>query len=93
MKILYIDLNNSGLSGDMFLASLLGLVSDPDKILKEIIEIKDFLSGVSKLNIKLIQVPRTGLQLNQLKSPHPGHLCHSQKRPSRRIRRIPARRR
>ena len=67
MKILYIDLNNSGLSGDMFLASLLGLVSDPDKILKEIIEIKDFLSGVSKLNIKLIQVPRTGLQLNQLK--------------------------
>ena len=67
MKILYIDLNNSGISGDMFLASLLGLVPEPDNILKELREIKNFLSGVSKTQIELIQVPRSGIKINQLK--------------------------
>ncbi len=68
MKILYLDLNNSGISGDMFLASLLGLVpDDAKKILDELIELKDYLPGVSKLAVDLIKISRSGIQLYQLK--------------------------
>ncbi|MFW9784226.1 MAG: LarC family nickel insertion protein, partial [Candidatus Heimdallarchaeota archaeon] len=66
MKILYIDLNTSGISGDMFLASLLGLVSEPEIILKKLRELQQFLPGVSKLSIELHQPIRSGLQINQL---------------------------
>jgi len=68
MRILYLDLNNSGISGDMFLASLLGLVpEEANKILDGLIELKDYLPGVSKLTVGLIKIPRSGIQLNQLK--------------------------
>ena len=68
MRILYLDLNNSGISGDMFLASLLGLVpEEATKILEGLIELKDYLPGVSKLTVELIKIPRSGIQLNQLK--------------------------
>jgi uncharacterized protein (TIGR00299 family) protein len=68
MRILYLDLNNSGISGDMFLASLLGLVPEEGrKILDDLIELKDYLPGVSKLAVELIKIPRSGIQLNQLK--------------------------
>jgi len=68
MRILYLDLNNSGISGDMFLASLLGLVpEEAKKILEGLIELKDYLPGVSKLTVELIKIPRSGIQLNQLK--------------------------
>ncbi|MFX1488150.1 MAG: LarC family nickel insertion protein, partial [Promethearchaeota archaeon] len=67
MRIVYLDLNNSGISGDMFLASLLGIIPKPDEFLIELREIKDYISGVSKLNIELIQVLRSGIQINQLK--------------------------
>ncbi len=67
MRILYIDLNNSGISGDMFFASLLGLVSEPDNLINNLIEIKNYLPGVSKLNIDFKSIPRSGIQLNQLK--------------------------
>ncbi|MFX1325445.1 MAG: nickel pincer cofactor biosynthesis protein LarC [Promethearchaeota archaeon] len=66
MKILYIDLNTSGISGDMFLACLLGLVSEPEKILKKLKELQHFLPGVSKLDIELKRPLRSGLQINQL---------------------------
>ncbi|MFW9897515.1 MAG: nickel insertion protein, partial [Candidatus Thorarchaeota archaeon] len=66
ISIIYLDLNNSGISGDMLLASLLGLVSNPDEILEQLKELKDFLSGVTKLNIKLNQLPRSGITTNQL---------------------------
>lgn len=67
MKSLYIDASNSGISGDMFLASLLGLISEPDNILKEIIKLKNYLPGVSKLDISLKLSERSGIQVNQLK--------------------------
>ena len=67
MRALYIDLNHSGISGDMFLASLLGLVPEANNILSELEELKSFLPGVSKLEIKLIKKERTGIKLNQLK--------------------------
>jgi len=68
MRILYLDLNNSGISGDMFLASLLGLVpEEATKILEGLIELKNYLPGVSKLTVELIKIPRSGIQLNQLK--------------------------
>ncbi len=66
MRILYLDLNNSGISGDMFLASLLGLVTNPNDILQELTELRNYLPGVYKLNIKLMKIPRSGLQTNQL---------------------------
>ena len=67
MKVLYIDASNSGISGDMFLASLLGLISDPEKIINDLREIKSILPDVSKLEIKLIINERSGIQTNQLK--------------------------
>jgi uncharacterized protein (TIGR00299 family) protein len=67
MKILYIDLNTSGISGDMFLASLLGLVQEPEKILDELRQIKDLLPDVSKVDIELKQILRSGIQINQLR--------------------------
>jgi len=67
MKLLYIETVNSGISGDMLLASLLGLTSNPEEILRELEELKDVLPGVSKLNLELIKIKRSGLLLNQLK--------------------------
>jgi uncharacterized protein (TIGR00299 family) protein len=67
MRILHIDLHNSGISGDMFLSSLLGLVPDFNEILKELEKIIDFLPGVSKLKINLIKTEKTGILVNQLK--------------------------
>lgn len=67
MKFLYIDMTNSGISGDMLLASLLGLVPDSDVILNELKELKHYLSGVSKLDIGLITSRYSEIQLNKLK--------------------------
>ena len=39
MKSLYIDATNSGISGDMFLVSLLGLNEDPNEILSVLREL------------------------------------------------------
>jgi len=67
MRVLYLDLNNSGISGDMFLASLLGLVPDNEVILKKLENLKNHLSGVSRLELKLLKTEHSGIQLNQLK--------------------------
>ncbi|MFX1394842.1 MAG: nickel pincer cofactor biosynthesis protein LarC [Promethearchaeota archaeon] len=67
MKLLYIDATNSGISGDMFLASLLGLVQEPDIILNELKSLKDYLLDVSKLEIDLINIKRSGININKLK--------------------------
>jgi len=67
MRILYIDMYNSGISGDMFLASLLGLVPDQNNILIKLEELKNYLPGVLKLKINLIHTEHSGIQLNQLK--------------------------
>ncbi|MFX0042866.1 MAG: nickel pincer cofactor biosynthesis protein LarC [Candidatus Hodarchaeota archaeon] len=67
MKFLYIDMTNSGISGDMLLASLLGLVPESDAILNNLKELKKHLSGVSKLDLKLESSKRSGIQSNQLK--------------------------
>ncbi|MHA2038682.1 MAG: nickel pincer cofactor biosynthesis protein LarC, partial [Promethearchaeota archaeon] len=66
MRIIYLDLNNSGISGDMFLASLLGLASDPNEILEELTDLRTYLPGVSKLNIKLKKIIRNGIETHQL---------------------------
>ena len=67
MKLLYIDATNSGISGDMFLASLLGLVPEPDIILNELKSLKDYILDVSKLEIDLINIKRSGIIINKLK--------------------------
>jgi len=67
MKSLYIDASNSGISGDMFLASLLELISNPKKVINELIELKDYLKGIKRLEIELVKVKRTGIMVNQLK--------------------------
>ena len=68
MRLLYLDLSNSGISGDMFLASLLGLIpEEAKKILDGLTELKNYLPGVSKLTAELIKISRSGIQLNQLK--------------------------
>ena len=59
MKVLYIDSSNSGISGDMFLASLLSLVPHHEKILEDLKELINFISGVSKLEIELKKISRS----------------------------------
>ncbi|MFX0011013.1 MAG: nickel pincer cofactor biosynthesis protein LarC [Candidatus Hermodarchaeota archaeon] len=66
MKCLYIDTSNSGIAGDMFLASLLDLVPNPEKILKDIERIKTFLVGVDELSLSQRKIESNGIQLNQL---------------------------
>ena len=63
---MYIDTVNSGISGDMFLASVLGLIEQPEIILEELEKLKNYLSGVSKLEIKLIAKQRSGILINQI---------------------------
>ncbi len=63
---LYIDALNSGISGDMFLASLLDLSSNPETILNSLRLLPEFLSGISKLALDLGKVDRFGLKVNQL---------------------------
>jgi pyridinium-3,5-bisthiocarboxylic acid mononucleotide nickel chelatase len=67
MKILYIDPSNSGISGDMLLASLLGLLEDPEAIIEELIEIQNYIKGVSKLKIELKKTFRHEIKVNHLK--------------------------
>ena len=67
MKSLYIDAINSGISGDMFLASLLGLNDDPNEVLSDLKELKDYLKGVSNLDLELVEVKRMGMEVHQLK--------------------------
>ncbi len=67
MKLLYIDTSNSGISGDMFLAAILGLIESPNQVVTELKQLMDYLSGVSKLEIDLIKIERSGFQINQLK--------------------------
>ncbi|MFX1278993.1 MAG: nickel pincer cofactor biosynthesis protein LarC [Promethearchaeota archaeon] len=66
MKIIYFDLNNSGISGDMLLASLLGIVPKAEIILDELRKLKEYLPGISKLNIFLNKISRSGILINQL---------------------------
>lgn len=67
MKYLHIDLVNSGISGDMFLAALLGLIPDYNHILKELEKLQNYLPGVSKLEINLDKTEITGIKVNKLK--------------------------
>ncbi|MHA1762356.1 MAG: LarC family nickel insertion protein, partial [Promethearchaeota archaeon] len=65
-RCLYIDAKNSGISGDMFLASLLELALNSERILNQLRTIPQFLSGVSKFEIGLLKTERRGLKVNQL---------------------------
>ena len=67
MRIIYFDLNNSGISGDMLLASLLDLVPTTNEIIEKLLELKEYLPGVSILNIELKKILNSGIQINQLK--------------------------
>jgi uncharacterized protein (TIGR00299 family) protein len=51
----------------MFLAALLGLIDDPSKILDELKELDKYISGVSDLELKVINTKRSGIFLNQIK--------------------------
>jgi len=66
MKYLYIDCSNSGLSGDMFLAALLGLIPDHDLVLEQLNDLKSYLSGVKHLEITLRKIKRHGILVNYL---------------------------
>jgi hypothetical protein len=66
MKSIYLDLTNSGISGDMLLASLLGLIPDTTRILTNLKDLKKKLKGVSKLELDLRIVKRMGIETNKL---------------------------
>ncbi len=66
MRTIYIDVVNSGISGDMFLAALLELVPNSDMILKKLKELKNYLPGVLKLDIDLVKINRSGIKINKL---------------------------
>ncbi|MHA1758320.1 MAG: nickel pincer cofactor biosynthesis protein LarC [Promethearchaeota archaeon] len=66
MKILYIDAENSGISGDMLLSGLLGLVNKPESIILNLEKLGEYLPGVNKLKIKLSKLKRSGIIVNKL---------------------------
>jgi hypothetical protein len=65
-NMLYIDCRNSGISGDMLLAALLKLIPKPEKIINQLINLKNYLKGVSKLDIILAKEKKNDLWVNQL---------------------------
>jgi uncharacterized protein (TIGR00299 family) protein len=67
MKSLYIDATNSGISGDMFLVSLLGLNKDPNEIIIDLRELKNYLPGVSDLELEILRTKRMGVEVNSLR--------------------------
>lgn len=67
MRIIYFDLINSGISGDMLLASLLDLVPASHEIIEKLLELKEYLPGISQLNIELKKILNSGIQINKLK--------------------------
>ncbi|TXT55611.1 MAG: hypothetical protein BAJALOKI2v1_640023 [Promethearchaeota archaeon] len=67
MNILYIDPSNSGISGDMLLASLLNALDDRENIIRELHEIKHFIEGVSSLKIELVKRFRHEIKVSHLK--------------------------
>ncbi len=50
----------------MFLAALLELVPNSEEIINELSNLKNFLSGISKLEIKLFKIKRNDIAVNQL---------------------------
>lgn len=66
MKSIYFDLTNSGISGDMLLASLLGLIPDATQILTNLKDLKKKLKGVSKLELDLKKIKKMGIMTNKL---------------------------
>jgi len=67
MKTLYIDMSNSGISGDMFLASLLDMIPNAIDILNQLKQLKNYVKGVKELELVLEKVKRTGIMVNYLK--------------------------
>ncbi|MEJ2295305.1 MAG: DUF111 family protein, partial [Candidatus Lokiarchaeota archaeon] len=66
MKILYFDCINSGLSGDMLLASLMGLIKNPNEVKEFLVDLKKNINDVSRLEFELIKIEKSGIQVNQL---------------------------
>jgi uncharacterized protein (TIGR00299 family) protein len=65
-NILYIDCRNSGISGDLLLTALLKIVPEPEDILAHLRELRHYLKGISELSLKLKQVKRNDINVNQL---------------------------
>lgn len=66
MKKLYIDTSNSGISGDMFLSALLGLIETPENIIEKLEGLKSLFPDVSTLKITLKQIEKKGIKINKL---------------------------
>ncbi|TFF97015.1 MAG: nickel pincer cofactor biosynthesis protein LarC [Promethearchaeota archaeon] len=66
INCLYIDCRNSGISGDMFVAALLSLIPNSKDILIKLNQLKDYLKGVSNLNIDLKRVKKNDIWVYQL---------------------------
>ncbi len=66
MKSIYFDLTNSGISGDMLLASLLGLIPNPTQIITNLKDLKKNLKDIFKIELDLRIVKRMGIETNRL---------------------------
>ena len=66
MKLLFIDTTNSGISGDMFLSGLMGLLEETRDIVENLRKLRDYLPKISIFDINFIQVKRSGVNVGQL---------------------------
>jgi hypothetical protein len=66
MDIIYLDAKDSGISGDIFFSALLQLIENSESILKELETLKDYLPGVSSLQIKLEKIKKNELNVMRL---------------------------
>ncbi|MFX1354631.1 MAG: nickel insertion protein, partial [Promethearchaeota archaeon] len=60
-------MSNSGISGDMFLASLLDMIPNSIDVLNQLKQLKNYVKGVKKLELVLEKVKRTGIMVSHLK--------------------------
>ncbi|MEM5793967.1 MAG: nickel pincer cofactor biosynthesis protein LarC [Candidatus Aenigmatarchaeota archaeon] len=59
-KIVFIDCQVAGISGDMFLAALLDLGADEKRIIESMKKLQEYLSNCKNLEIKIEKVERKG---------------------------------
>ena len=66
-RVVVIDCQAAGISGDMMVAALLDLSTNPDQVLDAIRSIKEHVEGCSRIDVDFTEVSRSGFRAKRIK--------------------------
>jgi uncharacterized protein (TIGR00299 family) protein len=66
-RVMVIDCQAAGISGDMMVAALLDLSTNPDEVLDVIRSIKEHVEGCNRIDVNFTEVSRSGFRAKQIK--------------------------